>query len=54
MNALLTLGLGRLVNAAVRDMGNVVVTDVGLIIVSAGIPESMSSSKISSKEVAYH
>ena len=40
-------------NAAVVDTGNIFGIDVGLIIVSAGIPESMSSSKISSKEVAY-
>ena len=39
-------------NAVVGDVGNKVGTDVGLIMVSAGIPESMSSSKISSKEVA--
>ena len=53
MNAILTWTVGRLVEAAVVDIGNTIGTDVGLIIVSAGIPESMSSSKISSKEVAY-
>ena len=40
-------------NAAVGDVGNEVGPDVGLIMVSAGIPESMSSSNIWSREVAY-
>eukprot|EP00957_Ditylum_brightwellii_P204189 15338049-Ditylum_brightwellii.AAC.1 len=52
VNALLIWTCGRLMKAAVVDAGNVVGTSVGQSIVPTWMPESMSSSKILSKQVA--